>query len=273
MPDDTDPWLLDALSGEMVTESIFRQQLQWLQAHHRMVTLDELLRDATPGCIAITFDDGFADNLLRAAPILSEMQIPATVFVITSRLGDAQGMQHHRAARWLATDRAWQRDPSLRPKQVLAKLLAELQSDHDLRARVLTATHPEDRFLGYEELAQLTAHNIDVQSHTISHRPLSALSNDELDNELITSQATLTRLTGRKIDKIAYPLGRREHIDTRTAKAAARVYCYGFAAQPGFIEPTKRQDVHLLPRIGTRNSLADLRKRLRRRYPEVRTSA
>jgi peptidoglycan/xylan/chitin deacetylase (PgdA/CDA1 family) len=37
--------------------------------------------------VVITFDDGYRDNLLNAAPVLSALGLPATVFVVVSRVG------------------------------------------------------------------------------------------------------------------------------------------------------------------------------------------
>ncbi|MBI2424912.1 MAG: polysaccharide deacetylase family protein [Candidatus Hydrogenedentes bacterium] len=63
----------------------FAAQMEWLAAHAEVIPL----RDAVfgrPG-VALSFDDGFADNLLHAAPILVKHAFPATVFMIAGSAG------------------------------------------------------------------------------------------------------------------------------------------------------------------------------------------
>ncbi|MEO8370912.1 MAG: polysaccharide deacetylase family protein [Candidatus Solibacter sp.] len=49
-----------------------------------------LNRELQPGSVAITFDDGYASNLLTAKPLLLHHGIPATVFVTTGFLGSGR---------------------------------------------------------------------------------------------------------------------------------------------------------------------------------------
>lgn len=44
-----------------------------------------------PNAVLITFDDGYEDFYKLAYPILKELEIPATMFVITSKIGDKSG--------------------------------------------------------------------------------------------------------------------------------------------------------------------------------------
>jgi peptidoglycan/xylan/chitin deacetylase (PgdA/CDA1 family) len=84
-----DPWRL------CVSPRHFEEQLDALRRHARILPLLELQRrivdgSAEPGSVAITFDDGYADNLLAAAPLLERHDAPATVFVATGYLGGAR---------------------------------------------------------------------------------------------------------------------------------------------------------------------------------------
>ena len=63
----------------------FVEQMQWLRDYTDIISLDDAAR-GLPG-VAITFDDGYVDNLTNVAPVLQRMNLPATVFVVAGRLG------------------------------------------------------------------------------------------------------------------------------------------------------------------------------------------
>ena len=73
-----------------VTPGDFRVQMEWLAQHARVLSL-QAVADGEEG-VAITFDDGYQDNLLHAAPVLQALGLPATFFVVPGRLG---GMLDH----------------------------------------------------------------------------------------------------------------------------------------------------------------------------------
>ena len=59
-------------------------------------------RSALPrGAVAITFDDGYADTLHAAVPLLARAQVPATVFVTTGTLTNGRGFWWDELEQWL----------------------------------------------------------------------------------------------------------------------------------------------------------------------------
>lgn len=77
---DMDPWSL------AVTPEHFGEQLAVIQKYAQPLSLMQLeqARQANtipPRAVAITFDDGYANNLFKAKPLLERFDIPATVFV------------------------------------------------------------------------------------------------------------------------------------------------------------------------------------------------
>jgi peptidoglycan/xylan/chitin deacetylase (PgdA/CDA1 family) len=70
----------------------FEAHARYLAAHHRQ-QLVQLRPDAPrkPALqIALTFDDGYRDNLTVAAPVLTELGIPFTVFVHTNAVAQRE---------------------------------------------------------------------------------------------------------------------------------------------------------------------------------------
>ncbi len=78
---------LDDSSSKISTSPVlFRAHLEALvSGNFKVVPLASILDN--PGCIAITFDDGYRNFLKVAAPLLSEYRIPATVFVVSGYCG------------------------------------------------------------------------------------------------------------------------------------------------------------------------------------------
>lgn len=74
-----------------VSPGRFSEQMELLRRSFHPLPLGELVRHGQQGtlpsnAVAVTFDDGYADNLSEALPILEQFQIPATIFVATGHL-------------------------------------------------------------------------------------------------------------------------------------------------------------------------------------------
>jgi peptidoglycan/xylan/chitin deacetylase (PgdA/CDA1 family) len=73
---------------EMISPERFEQQLRWLARWRRVVPLTETLeRNRRDVPVAITFDDGYRDNLTIALPLLEKYRLPMTLFVVAGFVG------------------------------------------------------------------------------------------------------------------------------------------------------------------------------------------
>lgn len=82
----SDPWKL------CVSPQNFAQHLEVLRKYAHPISLRQLAQARQEGTIphravALTFDDGYANNFYNAKPLLEQYNIPATVFVTTGYIG------------------------------------------------------------------------------------------------------------------------------------------------------------------------------------------
>ena len=83
---DSDPWSLS------VTPQHFAEHLEVLRKSTYPIQLKQLTqaiedRKLSSRSVVITFDDGYADNLHNAKPLLEHCGIPATVFLTSGYIG------------------------------------------------------------------------------------------------------------------------------------------------------------------------------------------
>lgn len=84
----------DRLKGNPIacTAADFRRYCAFFRAHFDVIPVGELVRrlragEDVGGCLAITFDDGYRDNVDVAAPILQLYGLPACFFIATGLIG------------------------------------------------------------------------------------------------------------------------------------------------------------------------------------------
>lgn len=187
-----------------------------------------------PCAFLLTFDDGFANNLRIAAPVMERHQISAIFYLTTSFVGEQgaswtdlieEAVEH--------TDRRslrlpWEmKDRPITTRAEKVALLEEVRSvvkagkagdPYEVAAGLRDAAgaadfRPDpdlDQKLTWDEARDLANHELfTVGGHSHSHRILSHLSAAELDVELDTSIGILTRELGEPVRHYSYPEGLR----------------------------------------------------------------
>ena len=214
---------------------LFHEHLKLLE--NRVVPLLEIAAGA-PG-IALTFDDGYADNLETVAPVLKKHRMPATFFV-TAHPCDREFWWNELEQRCLRTPTRW-------------KLFTEpprTQDERELKRRYLAGergdpqpVRPTHRLLSPDEL-RLLAQDYEIGAHTLSHPHLSRLDVTAQGREIEGSRRHLQEVLQRPVTSFAYPYGEYDQTAVSLAKESFTSAC---TIAPGRVTPST--DRFLLPRV------------------------
>ena len=82
-----------------MSRQAFAQQIDWITQHYEVLSLGEVQHRLQSGvnhhpAVAITFDDGYADNCDYALPMLQERGLPVTYFVTTGNVLQQNPFSH-----------------------------------------------------------------------------------------------------------------------------------------------------------------------------------
>ena len=243
--------------GLCVSPRHFDEHLAIVARRRRPMPLPALVAAARAGeapadAIAITFDDGYRDNLDTALPLLERHGIPATFLIASGQVGARRGFW------WDELERAVLRTATGAPRreafQELYAMLIGLDAARRepmlgelLEAAGMPLTAPDrDRALTADELATLAASPLArIGAHTVSHPSLPQLSRAEQLREMRESRTGLEAIVGAPVTSFAYPYG--DHDDTSVATARETGFGIGLTCVARNVEPGA--DPLRLPRI------------------------
>ena len=228
--------------GKHTPVALFDKHLQLLRRSRRVIALREMVDGLANGqdlsdTVAITFDDGYLNNVLVAAPVLAEFNMTATFFLTTSlidtdqyiwpdQLETALDRTVHRALTLpgmtepcsLATVEE-KRSALRRIKQVL-----KVQSGHDIGGAVEqivaaldVSTHHADgdyRFMSWDQARELRQAGFDIGAHTVTHPILSKLPLPQAEAEILESQQKVREEVGDCSTTFCFPNGKLADFNT-----------------------------------------------------------
>lgn len=196
-----------------------------------------------PREVAITFDDGYADNAATAAVLLRGAGLPATFFITTGLIGgtveawwdrlagllletprapaaldvDVEGRRLWLDARSAAArNRAhlalfWRLRP--RPTPAIADALDRLAADLQLDP----STRDSHRWMDVDQLRALAAQpGVEIGAHTVTHPLLARLDAATQWAEIDGAATALQDLLGRRPHLFSYPHGSPDAFDAVT---------------------------------------------------------
>lgn len=270
--------------GICVSPAAFERHVAYLAANYRVLSLPDaaasLKRGATlpKNAVALTFDDGYADNL-EAARIMARHGVTATFYITAGCLAGEQPF-------WPAEIRALiaaLRTPVLRLTTGDAQVEIPVGNDTDRRAAITTVSKllkahsipvretlreqlrraadiaiVPSCMLTWEQLADMDRLGMTIGSHTLTHPNLPNAGLADAREEITASKAKLEARLCTPVTMFSYPNGGADRY--MTPDVARLVREAGFEAattsRNAFAGP--ESDLYALERIQVAERLEDL---------------
>jgi peptidoglycan/xylan/chitin deacetylase (PgdA/CDA1 family) len=224
--------------------------------------------DLPPRAVAITFDDGYADNATVAVPILRRLGLTATFFVATGYLAGGrmwndsviEAVRAHRdplldlsamnLGRFTLTDSVSRE----RAAQSIINRLKFLdppvrQVSVDRLVAHVGEVLPGSLMMNEAQVRDMAAAGMTIGAHTINHPILASVEDAAAEAEIAGSKTVLERLIGGPIRLFAYPNGMPERDYRRTHVEMVRSMGFAGAVSTSMGAATRRADRFQLPRF------------------------
>lgn len=235
----------------------FHNLLQYLSKHFAVLPLETLLararrRDTERSiALALSFDDGLRNHKSVVYPVLTDLNLPATLYVCPGLIGRTKTTwtwemwcripwlsdAHRRAIS--APDRItassgveillqWMKTLTLERRKVIEQEIRLRTPEFNFTDAQLSLFE----LMSWEELAELDSGLINIGSHTMTHCDLPPLTPDELSMEIEDSRVELESRLHRPVRDFCYPDG---HYNEAVVRAVATVYQSGVTSVCGGI--------------------------------------
>jgi peptidoglycan/xylan/chitin deacetylase (PgdA/CDA1 family) len=236
----------------------FKAHCEALAARYEVRPLSEaadMLRKGAVGkrpLAAVTFDDGYRDNLKFAVPVLDGLGLKATFFVVSGLVGSSESPWYDRLGRAvsrLAQAGRLEEALGLAGKTIDARAArspggivqaAKRLSSPERKAFIATMESiagPDDPDEGLDlimdwgQLRALAGAGHEVGSHTVSHEILPGLGDAAVEAEIRESKKSLEGGLGTAVRSFCYPNG---DLDGRCLRALeASGYSYACTTRSG----------------------------------------
>ena len=257
--------------GLTVSCSNFEKHIKEIKSKYKICSMDEFVRNLKKKnnefMVAITFDDGYKDNLYQALPILTKHEVPASIYVTTRFLNQevdiwwyelGEVIQNRAEINFQYQEKKFNflldnKKRKFLAYQNLMKLFKSLKIDaqNELMEKI-TNTKKRKNYshicLNSEEILKLEKNPlITISSHGHNHQNLKILSDDEVKYEVTKSLEVLENLINRKVKHFAYPFGGKDQVSTREYNVIEDMKFD--SAVIGSVFPIKDCNFFSLPRI------------------------
>ena len=269
----------------VVREKVFREQIAFLRKKYMVVPLTEIMDHLQFGkripstWVAITFDDGYRDNVETALPILKEEGMMATFYPTVEVVENGEpffyDMIHAIVQKSVKPEinvkiKGWEKTFPLRNAQdkedAILRIVLEIRKERpekrqefveSLRGVCAVEGNIKDTLKGIymtkSHVIELEKNGMEVGSHTLTHPNLPTLTEDELRQEIEKSKRWLETVLRKSVKGFSYPFGKRHNFNDQVLSNVRKAgYAYAVSTEYGKVH--ENTDLYELPRIGVRNA-------------------
>lgn len=247
--------------------------LRWLKRQQLdFITLDQAVErlnaPAAKPFVAFTFDDGFADNLTKALPVMEKFAAPFTVYVPTGMIArDIDAWWFGVAAlvrsrdrvelpglgRFECSDRAGKQRAYSAIETAIHKDFALLPAVREAikAAGIEIPTLVDREALTEGQLRILSSHSlVAIGGHTTTHANLARVPAATVRVEMADNRKFLEDLIEEPVVHNAYPFGHAGACGVREAEISRSVgFRTAVTTRAGMVFPEHRDHLHELPRV------------------------
>lgn len=188
------------------SKELFEKCIKWLiDKNYHFISTDDLYdilyskKPMKKGAVCLTVDDGFKDNLANIIPVISEHNIPLTIFIATEPVNNGVFWwsyinRHNEINKEIIPIENYKKIPNIIRKNKVDEIKRTIELPREAMSK--------DDVIKISKLE-----NVTIGNHTVNHPITKSCKINELEYEITEASNELTSWISNEITFFAYPNG------------------------------------------------------------------
>jgi peptidoglycan/xylan/chitin deacetylase (PgdA/CDA1 family) len=215
-----------------VKKSEFEVQMAYIAHNYDLISIDDLYKNnfkCEKFSVAVTFDDGYKDNLEVAYPILKKYNIPSTIYIVSRNIISKPWAWWIELWNFLSKNKSFKNEDKLiniekindkkkyyfNLKNKIKKLnYTEQISFFNKLTSSITRENHDDIYLNLDDLKKIKNKKlITLGCHTHDHLCFSYLEKNEIEKQINMCKEIIEQKVNIPVEHFAYPYGSKEDLN------------------------------------------------------------